>query len=80
VRERDERTAVVLISTELDEVLGLADRIAVMYQGRIIGELSGGSSAAAVGLLMAGSVADADDIPDTTGAAIFEPGDGGATS
>ena len=40
VRERDERTAVVLISTELDEVLGLADRIAVMYQGRIIGEVA----------------------------------------
>jgi len=60
VRERDQRTAVVLISTELDEVLGLADRIAVMYQGRIIGELPGGSSAAAVGLLMAGSVAGSD--------------------
>jgi simple sugar transport system ATP-binding protein len=64
---------VVLISTELDEVLGLADRIAVMYQGHIIGELPGGSSAAAVGLLMAGSVAGAEDAPETTGAAIFEP-------
>jgi general nucleoside transport system ATP-binding protein len=63
----------VLISTELDEVLGLADRIAVMYQGRIIGELPGGSSAASVGLLMAGSVAGAADAPETTGAAIFEP-------
>ena len=73
VRERDQRTAVVLISTELDEVLGLADRIAVMYQGHIIGELPGGSSAAAVGLLMAGSVAGAEDAPETTGAAIFEP-------
>jgi ABC-type uncharacterized transport system ATPase subunit len=56
VRERDEGTAVVLVSTELDEVLGLADRIAVMYRGRIIGELPGGSSAEEVGLLMAGSV------------------------
>src|SRR5205085_7599914 len=37
VRERDIGTAVVLVSTELDEVLGLADRIAVMYRGRIIG-------------------------------------------
>jgi len=73
VRERDQRTAVVLISTELDEVLGLADRIAVMYQGRIIGELPGGSSAASVGLLMAGSVAGAAEAPETIGAAIFEP-------
>ena len=55
VHERDVETAVVLVSTELDEVLGLADRIAVMYRGRIIGELPGGASAAEVGLLMAGS-------------------------
>ncbi len=55
VSERDKGTAVVLVSTELDEVLGLADRIAVMYRGRIIGELPGGASPAEVGLLMAGS-------------------------
>ena len=57
VRERDNGTAVVLVSTELDEVLGLADRIAVMYRGRIIGELPGGASPAEVGLLMAGGSA-----------------------
>jgi general nucleoside transport system ATP-binding protein len=55
VSERDKGTAVVLVSTELDEVLGLADRIAVMYRGRVIGELPGGASPAEVGLLMAGS-------------------------
>ena len=55
VAERDNGTAVVLVSTELDEVLGLADRIAVMYRGRIIGQLPAGASAQEVGLLMAGS-------------------------
>jgi ABC-type uncharacterized transport system ATPase subunit len=55
VAERDNGTAVVLVSTELDEVLGLADRIGVMYRGRIIGERPAGASAAEVGLLMAGS-------------------------
>jgi len=45
----------VLISTELDEVLGLADRIAVMYRGRIQGEVPAGTSAAEIGMLMAGS-------------------------
>jgi general nucleoside transport system ATP-binding protein len=55
VAERDNGAAVVLVSTELDEVLGLADRIAVMYRGRIIGELPAGASAQEVGLLMAGS-------------------------
>ena len=40
VAERDRGAAVVLVSTELDEVLGLADRIAVMYRGRIVGEVA----------------------------------------
>jgi simple sugar transport system ATP-binding protein len=58
VAERDQGTAVVLVSTELDEVLGLADRIAVMYRGRIAGEVPAGTSAETVGLLMAGASAD----------------------
>ncbi|GAA4882798.1 ABC transporter ATP-binding protein [Serinicoccus chungangensis] len=37
VAERDRGTPVIIVSTELDEVLGLADRIAVMYRGRIVG-------------------------------------------
>ncbi len=56
VAERDRGTAVVLVSSELDEVLGLADRIAVMYGGRIAGEVGAGATAEQVGLLMAGSV------------------------
>jgi general nucleoside transport system ATP-binding protein len=59
VSERDNGGAVVLVSTELDEVLGLADRIAVMYRGRIIGEVPAGTSADTVGLLMAGA-----EVPD----------------
>ncbi|HEX5406679.1 MAG TPA: ABC transporter ATP-binding protein, partial [Pseudonocardiaceae bacterium] len=54
VAERDNGTPVVIVSTELDEVLALADRIAVMYRGRIIGVLPGGASRDAVGLMMAG--------------------------
>ncbi len=54
VTARDSGTAVLMISTELDEVLGLADRIGVMYRGRIIGELPPTATAAQVGLLMAG--------------------------
>jgi ABC-type uncharacterized transport system ATPase subunit len=83
VRERDQGTAVVLISTELDEVLGLADRIAVMYRGHIIGEVPGGSSAQEVGLLMAGATDVPADVSDTSiGAQISEPDvvEGGAAS
>ncbi len=58
VRERDEGTAVVMVSTELDEVLGLADRIAVMYRGKIAGEVPAGTSAEQVGMLMAGASAE----------------------
>jgi general nucleoside transport system ATP-binding protein len=54
VEERDRGAAVVLVSTELDEVLGLADRIAVMYHGRIAGEVPPGTPAEEIGLLMAG--------------------------
>jgi simple sugar transport system ATP-binding protein len=59
VAERDNGAAVVVISTELDEVLGLADRIGVMYRGKIIGELPGGADPEEIGLLMAGTAADA---------------------
>ena len=58
VSERDRGTPVVIVSTELDEVLALADRIAVMYRGKIIGELPGGSSRDEVGLMMAGVAAE----------------------
>ncbi|MHB8185949.1 MAG: ABC transporter ATP-binding protein [Dermatophilaceae bacterium] len=58
IEERDNGAAVVLISSELDEVLGLADRIAVMYRGRIIGEVPAGTPAEEIGLLMAGSKAE----------------------
>ncbi len=39
VAERDRGKAILLISLELDEVLGLSDRILVLYEGEIVGEL-----------------------------------------
>jgi len=61
VSERDQGTPVIIVSTELDEVLNLADRIAVMYRGRIVGILdvqeeaaAGGVSRDMLGLMMAG--------------------------
>ncbi|MBB2892543.1 ATP-binding cassette domain-containing protein [Flexivirga oryzae] len=58
VAERDRGTAVLLVSTELDEVIGLADRVGVMYAGKIIGELPPTASAEEFGLLMAGQTSD----------------------
>ncbi|MGA5301528.1 ABC transporter ATP-binding protein [Nucisporomicrobium flavum] len=54
VHERDVGTAVLVISSELDEVVGLADRIAVMYRGRILAIVSPDTPREELGLLMAG--------------------------
>jgi simple sugar transport system ATP-binding protein len=59
VERRDQGTAVLIVSVELDEVFALADRIAVMYRGRIIDILPAETAVRErVGLLMAGSVKD----------------------
>ncbi len=55
---RDRGAGVLLVSADLDEILGLADRIAVLYRGRIIGEMSAAEATPSrLGLLMAGRAA-----------------------
>ncbi|TDE97550.1 ABC transporter ATP-binding protein [Occultella glacieicola] len=54
VAERDHGTPVIIVSTELDEVMALADRIAVMYRGKIIGIVGGDVDRDVLGLMMAG--------------------------
>jgi simple sugar transport system ATP-binding protein len=58
VHERDVGTAVLVVSSELDEVVGLADRIAVMYRGRILATVSPDTPREEIGLLMAGISGD----------------------
>ena len=56
VEQRDRGAAVLIVSVELDEVLALADRIAVMFRGRIVEVLTAGeASREQIGLLMAGA-------------------------
>ncbi len=60
---RDRGKAILLVSVELDEILSLADRIAVMFDGQIMGErLSTQTDEKELGMLMAG-------VTDTAGAA-----------
>jgi general nucleoside transport system ATP-binding protein len=54
VAERDQGTAVIIISSELDEIYALSDRIAVMYEGKITGFRPPTVPVAELGLLMAG--------------------------
>jgi general nucleoside transport system ATP-binding protein len=56
VARRDKGLAVLLVSSELDEVLSLADRVAVIYGGRIVGVLEGDAvERERIGLMMAGA-------------------------
>ena len=57
VAARDAGKTVVIISTELDEVLSLADRIAVMYRGRIVGIVDAKTTREKLGKMMAGIAA-----------------------
>jgi len=63
VQARDAGVPVIVVSTELDEVVALADRIAVMYRGRIVGVVPAGTGRETIGLMMAG------EVPEGTGVA-----------
>lgn len=63
VETRDSGIPVIVVSTELDEVAALADRIAVMYRGGIVGIVPGNTSRDVLGLMMAG------ESPEQAGAA-----------
>ena len=56
VAMRDAGKAILLVSSELDEILGLSDRILVMFGGAVAGELPAErATEQALGLLMAGA-------------------------
>ena len=75
VQQRDQGLAVLLISSELDEIYALSDRIAVMYEGRITGLRAPDVPAEELGMLMAGS-ADA-AAAAASGAVVEAPTAGG---
>jgi simple sugar transport system ATP-binding protein len=57
VEARDAGVGVLIVSTELDEIMALSDRILVMYRGRIVAEFEGGKAGIKeIGLAMAGVV------------------------
>jgi simple sugar transport system ATP-binding protein len=58
IAERDKGTAIIIVSTELDEIFALSDRIAVMYDGRIVDTVTPDIAREDIGLLMAGAYGD----------------------
>ncbi len=63
VATRDSGVPVIVVSTELDEVTALADRILVMYRGKVVGIVPGNTPRDVLGLMMAG------EAPNNEGAA-----------
>jgi simple sugar transport system ATP-binding protein len=56
LRARDNGTAVLYISTELEEILALSDRIGVLYEGALVDVIPGkGAEVEKIGLMMAGA-------------------------
>lgn len=63
LRFRNEGHSVLLISSELSEIMSLSDRVAVMYKGKIIGEVDPKRiSTTEIGLLMAGSTSQRKEV------------------
>uniref|UniRef100_UPI002598E435 ABC transporter ATP-binding protein n=1 Tax=uncultured Kocuria sp. TaxID=259305 RepID=UPI002598E435 len=58
VAQRDAGTPVILVSTELDEIYALADRIAVFHHGRLMGIVDPDIPREVLGMMMAGATAD----------------------
>ena len=58
VEERDEGSAVLIVSSELDEIKALADRILVMYAGEVVAEFDPSVTTTEIGLAMLGSAAE----------------------
>ena len=58
VKQRDQGVAVIIVSSELDEIYALSDRIAVMYEGKIVGMRAPDIPEQELGLLMTGAGSD----------------------
>ena len=63
IAARDAGVAVLVVSTELEEIQALSDRIMVMYRGRIAGIVPAGTGRETLGLLMAGEPVEVEPVP-----------------
>jgi simple sugar transport system ATP-binding protein len=81
LKQRDLNKAILLISTELEDLFDLCDRILVIYEGRVVGELPPDRGRREeLGLLMAGEVGEARRVCQVAGGAISNgPSDNSAS-
>ena len=79
VDQRDAGVAVLVVSAELDEILSLSDRVAVIYEGRIQGVLPvAEANRERIGLLMAGDTVDQLAVHESGGEDPLDPAVDGA--
>ncbi|MGH9167567.1 MAG: ABC transporter ATP-binding protein [Acidimicrobiia bacterium] len=74
LEQREEGVAVLLLSEDLDELLALSDRILVMYEGRMVGEVDAAADPEELGLLMAGRALPTEPVLPTPSPREGEPG------
>ncbi len=68
VKQRDAEKAVLLVSLELDEVMNVSDRIAVIYEGKIVGIIKAkDADMESLGLMMAGGGTDSKESGEAVG-------------
>jgi len=58
IEQRSDGTAILMISEDLDEVVALSDRLAVIYEGEIVGIVDPQTPREQIGLMMAGGTVD----------------------
>jgi simple sugar transport system ATP-binding protein len=63
VAQRSAGTAILVISEDLDEVVGLSDRVAVIYEGVIVGIVDPQTPREQLGLMMAGGTVEREAPP-----------------
>jgi simple sugar transport system ATP-binding protein len=63
VAQRSAGTAILVIPEDLDEVVGLSDRVAVIYEGEIVGIVDPSTPREQLGLMMAGGTVERDQPP-----------------
>ncbi|WP_433862526.1 ABC transporter ATP-binding protein [Streptomyces sp. L7] len=68
IAARDSGVPVIVVSTELDEIVALGDRIAVMYRGGIVGIVPASTPREILGLMMTGEAPPAEYLVDAQGA------------
>jgi len=67
IQKRNNGSAILLVSSELSEIISLSDRMLVMYEGSVVGELTREEATEEkLSILMAGGTVEGDTVAETS--------------